>query len=135
MMQVFHVGPMLLGDAGIHAITMQPDETTARTFVAMPLTPGTMVVFGNQLVEDAEVPALARSLTMKIAMESTVVVDTIDAPIFNMLVAEMWSHQLEPSGEGLPKAIRVWSRIEDIPNPPASAPGGPDPKKGPPTGK
>jgi hypothetical protein len=31
-------------------------------------------------------------------------------------VAEMWSHQIEPDGEGLPKAVRVWSRIEDIPD-------------------
>jgi len=115
--QVFHVGPMLLGDAGIHAITLHPDDKTARTFVAMPLSPGAMVVFGNELVEDQEALDLARFLTMKVAMESTVVVDTLQAPVIKgRHVAGMWNHQLDPSGAGLPKAVRVWSRIEDIPD-------------------
>jgi len=115
--QVFHVGPMLLGDASIHSITFHPNATTARTYVAMPLTPGTIIVFGNQLVEEEEVPALARSLNMKIAAESTLVIDTPQAPIIKGLVAEMWSHQLKPSGTGLPKAVHLWSRVEDIPKP------------------
>jgi hypothetical protein len=120
--QVFHIGPMLLGDAGVHAIALQPDDKTAHTFVAMPLSPGAMIVFGNELVEDAEVLELASVLTTKVAMESTVVVDTLQAPVIEGYVAEMWGHQLEPSGAGLPKAVRVWSRIEDIPDPGSNAP-------------
>lgn len=116
MTQVLHVGPMLLGDAGVHAITLHPDSETYRTFVAMPLSPGAMVVFGNQLVGDEEALDLARLLNMKVAMESTIVVDALEAPFVKRFVAEMWSHQLKPSGTGLPKAVDVWSRIEDIPN-------------------
>lgn len=114
--QVTPVGPMLLGDAGVHAITLHPDDKTARSYVAMPLSPVAMVVFGDQLVGDEEVLDLARLLNTKIAMESTVVVDTPEASIIKGFVEEMWSHQLEPSGTGLPKAVHVWSRIEDIPD-------------------
>ena len=55
-------------------------------------------------------------LRMKVAMESTIVVDTPEAPVINGFVMEMWSHQPEPSGAGLPNAVGVWSRIEDIPD-------------------
>jgi hypothetical protein len=114
--QVLHIGPMLLGDAGIHAITLHPGPKTARTCVAMPLSPGAMVVFGDQIVGDEEAFEIAQTLNMKVAMESTVDVDTLEAPIITGFVAEMWSHQPEPSGAGLPKAIHLWSRIEDIAN-------------------
>ena len=116
MTQVIHVGPMLLGDASVHPITLHPGDKTARTYLAMPLSPGAMVVFGNQLVGDEEALNLARLLNMKVAMESTVVVDTPEAPVIKSFVAEMWRYQLEPSGTGLPKAVHVWSRIEDIPD-------------------
>ena len=120
--QVFHVGPMLLGDAGVHAITLQPDDEAVRSFVAMPLSPGAIVVFGNELVKDDEALDLARLLTQKVAMESTVVVDTLQAPIIKGYVAEMWSGQFEPSGAGLPNALRVWSQIEDVPDPRSNGP-------------
>lgn len=114
MTQVIHVGPMLLGDAGIHAITLHPDDKTRRTYVAMPLSSDALVVFGNQLPQDEEVREIAWLLRMKVAMESTVVVDTLEAPVINGFVMEMWNHQRDPSGAGLPNAVRVWSRIEDI---------------------
>jgi hypothetical protein len=114
MMQVFRVGPMLLGDAGIHAITLHPDDKSHRTYVAMPLSPEALVVFGNQLPEDEEVREIASVLRMKVAMESTVVVDTPEAPVINEFVTEMWRHQRVPSGAGVPNAVRVWSRIEDM---------------------
>jgi hypothetical protein len=121
--QVFHVGPMLLGDAGVHAITLQPDDKTARTYVATMLSPGAMVVFGNNRVENEEALDPARFLTTKVATESTVVVDTLQAPIINGYVADLWSHQREPSGAGRPNAVRVWSRIGDIPDPDSNGPG------------
>jgi hypothetical protein len=116
MTQVFHVGPMLLGDAGIHAITLHPDDKTHRTYVAMPLSSDALVVFGNQLPQDEEVREIASALRMKVAMESTVVVDTPEAPVINGFVTEMWSYRPQPNGAGLPNAVRVWSRIEDIPD-------------------
>lgn len=120
VMQVFYVGPMLLGDAGIHAITLHPDGTTARSYVAMPLSPDAMIVFGRERIDDAEVSELARLLTMKIAMESTIVVDTLEGPIIKGYVGEMWSHQSQPSGEGIPAAVHVYSRISDIPTDPSA---------------
>lgn len=114
--QIFHVGPMLLGDAGIHAITLRPNDELARTFVAMPLSPGAIVVFGNELVEDEEALDLSRLLNLKIAMESTVVIDTPGAPLIKSYVADMWASQLGPSGDGFPRSIRVWSSINDIPD-------------------
>lgn len=114
MMQIFHAGPMLLGDAGIHAIALNPDKNRQRTFVAMPLSPGAMIVFGHQLPEDDEVSDLHRMLNVKIAMESTVVIDTLDAPVINGFVVEMWKHQAGPSGAGVPQAIRVFNNLEDI---------------------
>jgi len=117
MTQILHVGPMLLGDAGIHAITFHPEPATARAYVAMPLTPGAMVAFGDQIISDEEGLNLARILNLKLAMESTVVVDTLEAPVITGMVAEMWKHQVEPSGAGLPNSLHLWSRIEDVPKP------------------
>jgi hypothetical protein len=115
MMQVFHGGPMLLGDAGIHAINLHPDDKTIRSYIAMPLSRNALVVFGDQLAEDKEVHEIQGILWRKVAMESTVVVDTPEAPVINGGVMEMWGYQSEPSGAGVPKAIHIWSRIEDIP--------------------
>lgn len=115
MMQILHGSPMLLGDAGIHAISLNPDKNRQRTFVTMPLSPDHMIVFGKQLPEDEELSVLRHMLNMKIAMESTVVIDTPEAPVINGLVAEMWKHQPKPSGSGAPRAIRVFSNFEDIP--------------------
>ncbi|WP_100809980.1 MULTISPECIES: DUF4238 domain-containing protein [unclassified Microbacterium] len=112
--QVFRVGPMLLGDAGVHALTLRPDADTERTYVAMPLSPDAMVVFGNQNADDDEVRDIGRLLTTKVAMESTVVIDTPEAPVITSFVTEMWSHQPEPTGAGLPKTVRVFNRIDDI---------------------
>ena len=114
MTQIFRIGPMLLGDAGIHAITLHPDDKARQTYVAMPLSSDALVVFGDRLPQDEDVREIARVLTMKVAMGSTVVVDTPEAPVINGFVLEMWSHQREPSGAGLPNAVRVWSRIEGI---------------------
>jgi hypothetical protein len=116
MMQVFRGGPMLLGDAGIHAINLHPDDKTIRSYIAMPLSCNALVVFGYQLVEDEDVPEVERVLRMKVAMESTVVVDTPEAPVINGFVMEMWGNQPEPSGAGVPKSVHLWSRIEDIPD-------------------
>lgn len=113
--QVFRVGPMLLGDAGVHAIMLSPDAETTRAFVAMPLSSDAMIVFGSQHADDHEVSEIARVLTMKVAVESTVVIDTPEAPLISSLVAEMWAYQPEPLGAGLPQAIRVFDRLEDIP--------------------
>ncbi|CAH0165295.1 hypothetical protein SRABI128_00895 [Microbacterium sp. Bi128] len=115
MMQILHAGPMLLGDAGIHSISLISDGGRQRTFVAMPLSPSDLIVFGEQLPEDHEASDLDRMLNMKIAMESTVVVDTVEAPVVNGFVAEMWNHQPGPSGAGVPQAIRVFDNLEDIP--------------------
>jgi hypothetical protein len=73
--QVFHVGPMLLGDAGIHALVFHPDAETARSFVAMPLSSNAMIVFGDQLAEEEEVFQLEHNLRMKVAIHSNVVVE------------------------------------------------------------
>lgn len=112
--QVVRAGPMLLGDAGIHAITLQSDAETKRAYLAMPLSSDSFIVFGNQPAEDDEVLQIGRLLPLKVAMESTVVIDTQEAPVINGLVMDMWEHQPEPSGAGLPKAVRVFNRIEDI---------------------
>lgn len=112
--QVFRAGPMLLGDAGIHAITLRPDVETERTYVAMPLSSDAFIVFGNQPADDDAVLQIGHLLRLKVAMESTVVIDTQDAPVINGFVMEMWRHQPEPSGAGLPKAVRVFDRIEDF---------------------
>ncbi|WP_156458805.1 DUF4238 domain-containing protein [Microbacterium sp. Leaf179] len=114
-MQILHGPPMLLGDAGIHAISLNPDKNRQRTFVAMPLAPGSMIVFGEQLPSDDDASDLHRMLNMKIAMESTVVIDTLEAPIINSFVAEMWKYQVGPSGAGVPQAIRVFNDLNDIP--------------------
>ncbi|WP_432733115.1 DUF4238 domain-containing protein [Microbacterium sp. MM2322] len=114
-MQILPTGPMLLGDAGIHAISLIPEKIHERTFVAMPLSSDAMIVFGHQLPEDDEASALHRMLNMKIAMESTVVIDTLEAPVINGLVAEMWKYQAKPIGAGVPQATRVLGNIEDIP--------------------
>ncbi len=124
MMQIFHGGPMLLGDAGIQAISLNPDKNRQRTFAAMPLAPDSMIVFGKQLPEDDEASDLRHMLNMKIAMESTVVIDTLEAPVINGLVAQMWNIQAVPSGAGVPQAIRVFNSPEDIPAR-SDAPGGP----------
>ncbi|MEB0288498.1 DUF4238 domain-containing protein [Cryobacterium sp. 10S3] len=116
MAQVFHVGPMLLGDAGIHAITLHPDDKTNRSCIAMPLSSNALVVFGNQSFENEDAREIEHVLRMKVAMESTVVVDTPDAPVIRGLVMQMWRYQPRPSGMGAPKAIHVWSRPEDIPD-------------------
>lgn len=115
MMQILHAGPMLLGDAGIHAISLNPDKTRQRTFVAMPLASDAMIVFGEKLPEDDEARELHGLLNMKIATESTVVIDTLEAPVINGVVAEMWKYQAEPSGTGVPRAIRVFDDLGDIP--------------------
>lgn len=115
MMQILHAGPMLLGDAGIHSILLIPDKNHQRTFVAMPLSPDAMIVFGHQLPDDGEASDLHRMLNMKIAMESTVVIDTLEAPVINGFVAEMWKYQAKPSGTGVPQTIRVFKDLEDIP--------------------
>lgn len=115
IMQIFHGGPMLLGDAGIHAISLNPDKKRQRTFIAMPLSPDDMLVFGKQLPADDEAADLRHSLNMKIAMESTVVIDTLEAPFINGFLADMWKYQPEPSGAGVPRTTRVFSRFEDVP--------------------
>ncbi|WP_454113159.1 hypothetical protein [Microbacterium maritypicum] len=112
--QVFRAGSMLLGDAGIHAITLHPNAKTERTYVALPLSSDALIVFGNQPAEDDEVLQIARSLPLKVAMESTVLIDTKDAPVISGFVMDMWGHQREPSGAGLPKAIRVFNRMGDV---------------------
>jgi hypothetical protein len=112
--QVLHVGPMLLGDAGVHAITLHPDGKTQQPYVAMPLSPGAAVVFGKQVVGDADALELVRILNMSIAVRSSVVVDTLAAPVIG-IVAQMWANQPEPSGSGHPRAIHVWNQLEDIP--------------------
>lgn len=112
--QIFHVERMLLGDAGIHAITLHSDDETKSTCVAMPLSPNALVVFGNQLIENEEARHIEHILRFKVAMESTVVVDTLEAPVIRELVMPMWRFQPQPSGTGAPKAINVWSRPEDI---------------------
>lgn len=109
MMQIFHGGPMLLGDAGVHAISLNPDKTRQRTFVVMPLAPDAMIVFGQQLPDNDEAGELHGLLNMKIATES------LDAPIINGIVAEMWEYQAGPSGVGVPQAINVFNHVEDIP--------------------
>jgi hypothetical protein len=113
--QVFRAGPMLLGDAGIHAIALHPDEKKERAQVAMPLSSDAFIVFGNQPVEDDEARRIRDFLVMKVAMDSTVVIDTPEAPMIDGFVKAMWRHQAEASGAGLPKAIRVFDRIENIP--------------------
>ena len=80
----------------------------------MPLSPEAMVLFGNQAVGQGEAIDIAGALNMKSAMESTVVIDTVVAPLIRGPVAEMWRHQLEPAGAGLPQAVNLWKRIEDI---------------------
>jgi|GEM_PF-6815758 len=112
--QVFRAGPMLLGDAGIHAITLHSDAETERTYVAMPLSSDAFIVFGKQPAGDDEVIQIGRFLLLKVAMESTVVIDTQEAAVINDFVMDMWGHQREPGGAGLPKAVRVFNRIEDI---------------------
>jgi hypothetical protein len=112
--QVFHVGPMLLGDAGIHAIIVRPDAKTSQSCIAMPLSSNALVIFGNQLLEAQEAREIEQFLRIKVAVESTVVIDTPEAPVINGLVREMWRYQPQPSGMGAPKAIRVWSQPEDI---------------------
>jgi hypothetical protein len=112
--QIFHVGPMLLGDASLHAITSHPDAKTNRSCIAMPLSPNALVVFGDRRFEDEEAREIAQALRMKIAMESTVVLDTPKAPIINGLVMEMWRYQRQPTGVGVPKVIHLWSRPENI---------------------
>ena len=114
--QVFYVGPMLLGDAGIHAITLHPDGRTARSYVAMPLASDAMIVFGHRLAEDSEVSQIAQTLVMKTALHSTVVIDTIEAPVLNTLVTDMWKHQPGPVGTGTPTAIHVYDSLTDIPH-------------------
>lgn len=114
--QVFYVGPMLLGDAGIHAITLHPDGRMARSYVAMPLAPDAMIVFGNRLAEDSEVSQIAQTLVMKTALHSTVVIDTIEAPVLNTLVTDMWKHQPGPVGTGTPTAIHLYDSFTDIPH-------------------
>lgn len=115
VMQILHGGPLLLGDAGIHAISLNPEKNRQRTFVAMSLSPVDMIVFGHQLPEDDEAADLHRMLNIKIAMESTVVIDTLEAPVIKGFVAEMWKYQAEPSGTGVPQAIRIFNSFEDIP--------------------
>lgn len=114
--QVFHGGPMLLGDASIHAIILHPDAKTNQSCIAMPLSANALVVFGDRLFEDEEMREIEQGLRMKVAMESTVVLDTPEAPVINELVMEMWRYQDQPSGMGAPKAIHLWSRPGDIPN-------------------
>ncbi|MFS0865984.1 DUF4238 domain-containing protein [Microbacterium sp. 179-B 1A2 NHS] len=115
-MQVLHVGPLLLGDAGVHAISLHPDAETLRSYVAMPVSCDALIVFGRQLPDDEEAIQIGQILRMKVAMESTVVVDTPEAPIIEGFVAEMWSGQPAPSGTGLPSSIDVWTRFEHIPD-------------------
>ncbi|MEV7769861.1 DUF4238 domain-containing protein [Microbacterium sp. NPDC086615] len=124
MMQILHGGPMLLGDAGIHAISLNPDKHLHRTFVAMPLSPDSMIVFGEQISEGDEASDLRHMLNMKIAMESTVVVDTLEAPVIGGFVAQMWKYQAAPSGAGVPRAIRIFNSPEDVPAR-SDAPSGP----------
>lgn len=119
--QVFRIGPMLLGDAGVHAITLIPETKIERTYVAMPLSADAFVVFGNQPAADDEVRQLGHLLVMKVAMESTVVIDTPEAPTINEFVVKMWRRQKGPSGSGLPQVIRVFNRIEDAREFPSSS--------------
>jgi len=114
IVQVFRVGPMLLGDAGVHAITLHPDARTERTYVAMPLSADALVVFGKQPAAGDEARQIGHLLPLKIAMESTVVIDTPKATLINDFVADMWRHQPDPIGAGRPRAIRVFSRLRDI---------------------
>ncbi|KEP72862.1 hypothetical protein HR12_39570 [Microbacterium sp. SUBG005] len=74
-----------------------------------------MIVFGHQLPEGDEASELHRVLNMKIAMESTLVIDTVEAPVINGFVADMWKYQVKPIGAGVPQVVRVFDNLEVIP--------------------
>lgn len=114
-MWIFYGGPMLLGDAGVHAITLHPETRGGQTYVAMPLTPGSMLIFGEQVPSSTDAETIGHALTMKVAMFSTVVADTLEAPIVSAFVRDMWDAQPGPAGAGVPVAVRIWDRPEDIP--------------------
>ncbi|MGN5734690.1 DUF4238 domain-containing protein [Arthrobacter psychrochitiniphilus] len=116
MTQVFHGGPMLLGDANIHAITLHANANRSWSCIAMPLSSNSIVLFGDRLFEKEEVREIEQFLRMKVAMDSTVVIDTPEAPVINGLVMDMWRNQHQASGMGAPQAIHVWRRSGDIPD-------------------
>lgn len=113
---VARIGPLLLGDASIHAITLHQEGKPQRSYIVMPLSSNAMIMFGHQAPSNEEVRELASILTMKIAMESTIVIDTKAAPVINRFVRQMWEYQLQPAGEGVPQSVDVYDRLEDIPN-------------------
>jgi len=115
-MWIFRGGPMLLGDAGLHSMTLHPQTRGGQTYVAMPLAPDAMLVLGKRLPPVEDVETIGRTLTMRVAMSSTVVVDTPAAPVITAFVQEMWGAQLGPAGTGTPAAMRIWDQPEDIPN-------------------
>lgn len=51
---------------------------------------------------------------MKVVLESTVLVDTVSAPVINSFVADIWKNEIEPAGTGRARAIHVSDRFEDI---------------------
>lgn len=64
----------------------------------MPLASDAMVIFGQQPAEETEAAQIAHAVTMKTALHSTVVIDTVGAPLINGFVRDMWRHQPEPAG-------------------------------------
>nr|WP_307381640.1 hypothetical protein [Microbacterium sp. W4I20] len=113
---VARIGPLLLGDTSIHAITLHRTGKPKRSYTVMPLSSNALIVFGDQAPSNEEVHQLARVVTMKIATESTIVIDTEEAPVVNSFVRQMWEHQLQPAGEGVPQSVDVYDRLQDIPD-------------------
>jgi len=114
-MWIIRGGPTLLGDAGVHSITLHPEIDNGQTYVAMPLAPDATVIFGSVRPGDEDVDTIVRLTMMKVAMSSTVVIDSVSAPLISAFVQDMWLRQGEPAGKGVPFSTRVWGRPQDIP--------------------
>ncbi|GMM96532.1 hypothetical protein [Microbacterium sp. MTN4-26] len=115
VMQFFKVGPLLLGDAAIQAFTLGAGKLSAKSFLALPLSPDQLVAFSDREISSEYATQIARSLVIEVATESTVVIDGPDAPVINGQVLEMWHSQPQRSGEGLPHVVRIFDSPKDMP--------------------
>lgn len=113
--EIHHATPLIIGDAGIHSISLHGAGGSGRSFLAMPLTPNSFATFSSAPAAGGDSGEIARILNWKIAAESTVVIDTLEAPLIKGFVAPMWSHAPGPVGFGQPQAVHVYDRVEDIP--------------------
>ncbi|WP_156316702.1 hypothetical protein [Leucobacter japonicus] len=105
--QVFHGPAMLLGDAGVHAIELSSGDASTHTIVAMPLSSTSFIAFASQPLSLSESEQVGRALRFKVAMESTVVIDHVEAPLLNTLVSTLWEVRRAPIGIGIPYTMRI----------------------------